>query len=147
MKIVIDTRINAHHESVRKRFDESLFRVLAPPFPKMNLIEFGGIELDMKTHLVLDFLLFKDEWISVVTATKSSDDAFYFVDEGTKLPFFLRRWYHKHHIIRVSDQESIIQDCIHFQTPYLLLDILMYPAMFLQFLWRKPIYKRFFNAQ
>ncbi len=145
MKIVINTKVQADYKTVFEGFNENLFTALAPPFPKMHLMEFGGTTLGMQTYLILDFVFFKEEWISVVTEEGTSDQELYFVDEGTKLPFFLAYWHHEHRIIKEAEGETIIQDFIVFKTPNFILDFLMYPALFFQFLWRKPIYKRIFN--
>ena len=48
-------------------------------------------------------------------------------------------------IRRRGDQADIIDD-IHFEGRIPLLTVLMYPLLYLQFLYRKPIYRRYFNA-
>jgi ligand-binding SRPBCC domain-containing protein len=67
-----------------------------------------------------------------------------FVDVGTKLPFFLSEWTHRHRIIKKSDQESIIMDDISYSGGGVVLSLLLYPALWLQFVYRRPIYKKWF---
>lgn len=145
LKIILSTKVQQDYHQVYKGFDESLFRALTPPIPKVNLIRFGGTQVGKKTHLVLNFVFFKDEWISIVTEEGETEEQIFFIDEGKKLPFFLRYWHHEHRLLKTPENKTVIQDIILFKTPTWLTDILFYPALFLQFVWRIPIYKRIFN--
>jgi ligand-binding SRPBCC domain-containing protein len=44
-----------------------------------------------------------------------------------------------------DDEGTIIIDDITFRTPSILTDYLFYPLLYLQFLYRKPIYKKVFR--
>lgn len=94
--------------------------------------------------LELNFILFKQVWNSDIIDQQTTDDEIYFIDQGTKLPFFLKAWHHKHRLIR-QGTGTVIADEITFRTPNSLLDYVMYPLMWAQFAYRKPIYKRVFN--
>jgi ligand-binding SRPBCC domain-containing protein len=62
------------------------------------------------------------------------------------LPFFLSYWQHTHRIRRQGEHTAITDD-IQFKTPFLLFDFLMYPVLYAQFLYRKPVYKRLFGSR
>jgi len=145
LKIVLSTKVQQDYRQVYEGFDENLFTSLTPPMPKVHLMEFGGTQIGKETHLILDFVFFKDEWISTVTEEGKCEEQIFFIDEGKKLPFFLKYWHHEHRLFKTAENETIIQDYILFKTPSWLTDILFYPALFLQFAWRIPIYKRIFS--
>lgn len=143
MNIKISTKVNQSLLKVWEGFNLELFSTLAPPFPPVKVKEFGGCLKGDKVHLELNFLLFKQDWISDITDQKRTESEIYFIDEGTKLPFFLSYWKHKHRLLKDEDGTNIIDE-ISFKTPTVLTDYLFYPLMYLQFLYRKPIYKRVF---
>jgi ligand-binding SRPBCC domain-containing protein len=92
----------------------------------------------------LNFILFKQDWISDIIDQNALESEIYFVDEGSKLPFFLSYWKHRHRMIK-DGKGTIIIDDITFKTPSILSDYLFYPLMYLQFLYRKPIYQKVFS--
>ena len=144
MKINIETKVNQNLQTVWKGFDLTLFKKLSPPFPPVEIIEFGGCMKRDKVHLRLNFLLFKQDWISDIIDQQATDQEIFFIDEGSKLPFFLAEWHHKHRMVK-DGSGTIIKDEITFKTPTLLTDYIFYPLMYLQFLYRKPIYRKIFN--
>jgi ligand-binding SRPBCC domain-containing protein len=144
MRIIISTTVNQHFLDVMKGFNEDLFRSLSPPFPPVKLLRFDGSKKGDLVSLELNFFLFKQVWTSEITEDFSGEREIYFVDKGVKLPFFLGTWEHKHRIINRGDSETEIRDEITFQGSSQLLTPLLYPILFLQFLYRKPIYKRIF---
>ena len=144
MKINIETKVNQSLQNVWKGFDLTLFKKLSPPFPPVEIIEFGGCMKGDKVHLRLNFLLFKQDWISDIIDQQTTDQEIFFIDEGSKLPFFLSAWHHKHSMVK-DGSGTIIKDEITFKTPTLLTDYIFYPLMYLQFLYRKPIYRKIFN--
>jgi ligand-binding SRPBCC domain-containing protein len=146
MHIKISTRVESPLQEVRAGFTEDLFLSLNPPFPPVKLQEFGGCETGDRVALELNFLLFRQQWVSDITHHEESDQKWLFVDEGTKLPFFLKSWQHRHVVEARVDGAEIIDD-IRFTTGTFLTDFLMYPALLLQFLYRKPIYKKIFKRK
>ncbi|NMM46946.1 hypothetical protein [Marinigracilibium pacificum] len=143
MKIVIKTKVESSLADVERKFDRNLFVKLSPLFPKLNLLRFDGIGKGGVTQLLLDFILFSQEWVSINTHSVSSSKGFYFIDVGKKLPFPLKNWRH-HHII-YSEESTVIVDRISYSTRSLILDLLMYPAMWLMFYLRKLAYKKYFK--
>lgn len=144
MKLTIETPVEQGYLDVKKGFNESLFKRLSPPFPPVKLLRFDGSEKGNLVSLELNFLLFKQKWTSEITEDKTTDLEFYFVDEGIELPFFLKKWKHKHWVISTGIG-SIIRDEITYEAPFGLMTWLLYPALWLQFVYRKPIYKKIFR--
>jgi ligand-binding SRPBCC domain-containing protein len=144
LKIRIQTTVNQSFQQVWTGFDESLFNRLAPPFPPVKVVRFDGCLTGQVVDLELNFIVFKQNWTSHIIDQQESETEIYFIDKGTKLPFFLSFWEHKHRIIK-NGEGTIIADEITFQTPFLLTNYLMYPLLWTQFLYRKPIYKKAFD--
>ena len=113
--------------------------------PPVKLLRFDGTQVGDEVHLELNFLFFRQRWVSRITESQVVKGEIFFVDEGTQLPFFLSRWRHRHRILDRAGGAVIIDE-IDFQAPNRLLEFLLLPALYLQFLYRKPIYKRFFRA-
>lgn len=144
MKLTIRTSLNCPLATVWAGFDRDLFNRLSPPFPPVRVLRFDGCMTGDMVSLELNFILFKQVWNSDIIDQQATDDEIYFIDQGTKLPFFLKAWHHKHRLIR-QGEGTVIADEITYQTPYRLLDYVMYPLMWAQFAYRKPIYRRVFN--
>jgi ligand-binding SRPBCC domain-containing protein len=145
MQIHISTVVSLPPEAVWKGFTAELFTALTPPFPPVRLLRFDGSMPQDEVHLELNFIFFKQRWISIISEQQQSTQEIYFVDKGTTLPFFLKTWEHKHRLV-AHGQGTLIIDQISFSSPWWLSELLLFPALYLQFLWRKPIYKRYFKA-
>ncbi len=145
MRLIISTPVNSTPMQVFRQFDQSLFLKLAPPFPPVKLIRFDGCRQGDVVSLQLNFLLFKQTWTSSITEQETTTEAIWFVDQGTQLPFFLTFWNHKH-LIQKTEAGSEIVDEITFQSPWFLPEFLLYPVLWLQFVYRKPIYKKVFGG-
>lgn len=145
MKIQIKTKVEASLQRVKEGFTKDLFLSLNPPFPPVKLVQFDGCEAGDKVVLELNFILFKQKWISDIVKDQETNESWYFIDVGSKLPFFLRKWKHQHGVEK-SISGSIIIDDINFSTGFILTDLLMLPLLYFQFLYRKPIYKKRFRV-
>lgn len=143
MKIKISTRIEAKLQTVKEGFNEQLFLSLNPPFPPVRLLKFGGCQQGDRVVLELNFILFKQCWESIIVEDRLSADNWTFIDEGVRLPFGLKHWRHRH-IVRKLDSGSVIIDDISYQTGTLIMDVLFYPAFYLLFIYRRPVYKKHF---
>lgn len=144
MRITIPVRVRQPPEVVWANFDETLFRKLSPAFPPAKLLRFDGSMPGDEVHVELNFGLFRQTWVSVITEQRETADEIYFVDEGVKLPFFLRFWRHKHRILRDGTGSCIVEE-IDYRTPFLPMDYPMYPVLYGQFASRKPVYQRIFG--
>jgi ligand-binding SRPBCC domain-containing protein len=145
MHLLLKTRVNQPLTTVWQGFDSSLFDRLSPPFPPVDVIRFDGCLKGDVVHLRLNFLLFRQDWISLIVDQQTTDNEIYFVDQGTRLPFFLAYWQHHHRLLRNSNGGTIVIDDIVFRTPFRFTDLLIYPLLWLLFAYRKPIYKRTFK--
>jgi ligand-binding SRPBCC domain-containing protein len=68
----------------------------------------------------------------------------WFTDEGQELPPSLRGWRHRHLVAKRGTQATI-HDIIDYRTGSRLLDLLLYPFLWAQFAYRKPVYRRVFR--
>ncbi|MFY0599832.1 MAG: hypothetical protein JXR03_09175 [Cyclobacteriaceae bacterium] len=146
MRIRVKTTVGQNVQSVKDRFSQDLFLALNPPFPKVDLLAFGGCKKGDVVSLKLYFPFFSQIWTSHITEDSASEDQWLFVDEGVELPFFLKKWKHNH-IVEKSDKGSAIIDDIEFSSGLLLVDLILYPGLMAQFLYRKPIYRRWFKQK
>ena len=150
MHLILQTRVASSVQQVWAGFDRQLFDQLSPPFPPVDVVRFDGCLKGDLVHLRLNFLIFKQDWISLIVdqqtlTTANGTEEIFFIDQGTQLPFFLAYWHHRHRLLHDADDRTIIVDDITFRTPFWLTDYLFYPLLWLQFAYRKPIYRRIFG--
>ncbi|WP_421977414.1 SRPBCC family protein [Roseivirga seohaensis] len=146
MKIKISTKVEQDLTNVKDGFNESLFIRLSPPFPKVELNRYDGCKSGDIVGLTLNFFLFKQEWISKIIDQTETEQRFDFIDIGIKLPVFFNSWKHKH-IMEQQEAGTMIVDDIEYSTPFLLLNYILYPLIYFQFLYRKPIYRKWFKKR
>jgi len=140
MNITLKSKVIGDFTEVYNRFDRNLFSYLLPP--GAQLIEFGGSKKGDFVHLKLPLA---GEWISEITENGISACACYFIDEGRKLPFPLKKWKHKH-ILHKAGKSTIIEDNMTFSTGNVITDLLFYPVLLFSFLPRLWQYKSYFKA-
>jgi ligand-binding SRPBCC domain-containing protein len=145
MKLELKTSVSAPIRTVWESFDKSLFKKLSPPFPPVKIIRFDGCYKGDSVTLELNFLIFRQLWTSLIIDQETEKDEIFFVDKGIKLPFFLKYWKHKHRLLRDGEGTTIVDE-IEYRTPFAFLDRLMYPLLWAQFAYRKPIYRKVFAA-
>jgi len=145
MKILIATEVEENYKTVFARFDKDLFLALKPPLIQLNLTRFDGCHTGDKVEIILGILGIKQNWNALIVDQQETDQEIYFVDEGTVIPPPIKHWRHRHGIEKISEDRTRIIDDIEFSTGLKLLDLLMYPVMYLQFWYRKPVYKRYFS--
>lgn len=146
MKIALSTKVESSLKTVKEGFNQDLFLKLSPPFPLVKLLRFDGCLTGHQVWIELNFILFKQRWDALIVDHKESEEEFYFIDEGTKLPFFLKSWKHKH-ILNSSAGNCYVTDQINYSTGTILTDLLIFPLLWLQFVYRKPIYRKHFRSQ
>jgi ligand-binding SRPBCC domain-containing protein len=148
MHVTLRTPVRQSPAQVMAGFDRALFLRLAPPFPKLQLLRFDGCHRGDVVEIELQTGPLRQRWTSLITDDgQLPDGTHYFIDEGQKLPAPLRFWRHRH-LIEPDPRGtgSIVVDALEYRTASPLLDALLYPAMWAQFAYRKPIYRRVFNA-
>ncbi|MCS6832331.1 MAG: hypothetical protein NZ521_02050 [Flammeovirgaceae bacterium] len=139
-KFSIATKVNSPLQVVWKKFDRNLLEQLRPLFPKTRILHFD----EKFVSLELDFVLFKQQWVSLITERLEEIDKCYFVDKGVQVPFFLKHWHHKH-LLLSTESGTLIVDEITYEARRAWLDGIIYPLLYLQFWMRKPIYRRYFQ--
>jgi ligand-binding SRPBCC domain-containing protein len=144
MNLTLKTKVNQNYKKVFPQFNQKLFLALKPPFLPVKLDRFDGSNKDNQVHMTINLIFIKEKWITVITEEGEKENELYFIDEGTVLPFFLKKWKHKHRIIK-DGEESVIIDDIYYETPNILFDLFFYCVFFIQFLYRKPVYKKYFK--
>jgi len=148
MRLTVQSKVGQNYKQVFEGFTESLFLRLNPPFPKVRLLKFDGCKKGDQVVIELNFLLFKQIWESDIIDFQESTEEIFFIDHGVRLPFFLKEWRHKHRIVRVkgnTEDHTLIIDDIEYNCPFWLPNFLMYIPLYLQFLYRRPIYKKVFG--
>ena len=144
MRVKIQTKVEKNYSEVFQGFDIHLFMKLKPPLVGLNVIRFDGCKAGDIIHVVINFPGIKKEWISEITENAENSNEKYFVDEGKVLPKPLRYWKHRH-VIQKSIDSSVIIDDISYSTKSKILDFMLFPLIFLQFFYRKPVYKSYFR--
>ena len=145
MKFCIKTSLLQSKDIVVSGFNKSLFDAVSPPFPPVKVIRYDGSQTGNIVELELNFFVFKQRWVSQIRDHGETKQTTWFIDEGTTLPFFLTYWRHTHKIHK-TQTGSVIEDHVEFKS-YPILDILLFPLLYLQFLYRIPRYRAFFNRQ
>ncbi len=144
MKLVLKTKVNQNYRKVFPQFDLKLFLALKPPFLPVKLDRFDGSKKNNQVHMTINLIFKKEKWITIIIDEGRKENELYFIDEAKVLPFFLTNWIHKHRIIK-NGNGSIIIDDIFFKTPNVIFDIVFYIIFLIQFLYRKPVYKKYFK--
>ena len=146
MRVILRTAVAQGPAQVMAGFTRELFLALAPPFPRLKLVRYDGSRTGDVVEIELDALVKKLPWTSRITDDGVlPDGTHYFVDEGQRLPPPLRYWRHRHLIEPGPRGGSVIVDNLEYRTAFRALDALLYPAMWAQFTWRRPIYRRWFR--
>ncbi|WP_035565161.1 SRPBCC family protein [Hymenobacter sp. IS2118] len=147
MHVTLRTAVAQPPAQVMAGFTRELFVALAPPFPRLRVLRFDGCRTDDRVEIELDTLVKRLPWTSLITDHGTlPDGTHFFVDEGKTLPPPLRFWRHRHLLEPGPNGTCVIVDALEYRTASPLLDALLYPAMWAQFAWRKPIYRRWFRV-
>lgn len=145
MNIYLCTVVEQSFDRVAQGFDRELFQALKPPLMQLTLKQFDGCKKGDTVHLQMGIGPIKQEWISLITYDHLTENQFKFIDEGTVLPPPLKEWKHQHIVNALEVGGSDIIDLIDYSTGKKWLDVLIYPAMYLLFWLRKPIYRKYFH--
>ncbi len=113
----------------------------------MEVLRFDGCTTGDRVHLrlTLPIIKLKQDWQSEITEHGESDDECFFVDEGRKLPFFLRYWKHRHVIRKHPDGGAVIVDDITYKAPVPGMGLVLYPKLRADFRARGPVYQEVFG--
>lgn len=143
MKIVIKTKIPKNFLDIYSKFDQKLFEALSPPLMKVLVDRFDGCNKGDEVHLSMTlFGVIGQRWISLITRQEINENEAFFIDEGSLLPPPLKSWKHIHRINKIDENSSHVIDDIEYTTGNAMLDLLIFPALYSMFYFRKPVYKR-----
>lgn len=146
MHVLLRTAVVQPPAAVMAGFTRELFVALAPPFPQLTVKRFDGCCRGDRVEIELNTLVARLPWTALITDHGvQADGTHFFVDTGQVLPPPLRFWRHRHLIEPGPDGGSVIVDDLEYRTASPALDALLYPAMWAQFAWRRPIYRRWFR--
>ena len=146
MHLLLRTHVAAAPAQVWAGFTRQLFLDLAPPFPPFRLLRFDGCHRGDEVHLELGAGPFRQLWTSLIIDHGTlPDGTYFFVDEGHTLPKPLRFWRHRHLLQPAPEGGTFIVEDLEYRSPFRWLDVLLYPAVWAQFAWRRPIYRRYFG--
>ncbi len=147
MRFQIKTRVKGGHREVFHGFDHNLLLQLSPPGFKLELLHAQDPqEPDSFIRLRMTiFGLVKQEWENDFSHYELGSRECHFVDEGRIMPFPIRKWRHDHRVLADGATHAIINDDVTFKTVFFLLDWLLFPVLWLQFRYRRPIYRRVFG--
>lgn len=147
MKLAVESNVKGvNPEEVYSLFDVELLCALSPPFMKPQPLVHEGNHLGAQLVLRLKNPLFSSVWKGHVTEEKHTENEIYFVDEGIEMPFGMTAWRHKHRIIR-APFGTLIRDEVEFNTKNGLLTALLMPGVWLQLIYRKPLYEKIIKAR
>ncbi|MBX0291836.1 hypothetical protein K3G63_15395 [Hymenobacter sp. HSC-4F20] len=147
MRFYLRTPVATSPKQVWQGFSRKLFLDLAPPFPPFRLRRFDGCQRGDEVHIELGTSRLHYPWTALITDHGVlADGTYYFVDEGQQLPPPLRFWRHRHLLQPAPDGGTYIVEDLEYHTGGRLLDALLYPLVWAQFAWRRPIYRRWFGT-
>lgn len=145
MQLTVRTKVPQPYLKVKEGFDEKLFTRLNPPYPRVKLQHFDGCRKGDIVDMNLQFGFTDQRWESLITDDDTTNSYFFFQDEGRQLPFFLKSWKHQHWVKKIDEESSQIVDHVHYSTGHYLSDLLLYPILKTQFLYRQPVYRKMFS--
>lgn len=144
MRIRIKTQVDENYKTVFKKFDHALFMALKPPLISLDLHKFEGCHQGDKVEMTLQLLGVAQSWKALIVEHEETADYIYFIDEGVEIPTPLKSWRHKHMLENVGEEKTNIIDDIHYTAGNKLMDTLLYPILYMQFWYRKPVYRKYF---
>lgn len=147
MKILFETHIQRPFQEVRDGFNQQLFNELKPPGAKVDVLRFDGCKTGDEIHLDLHVLTSTKRWVSLITDDKTTDEGWYFVDEGKLLPWPLSSWRHVHRVQKLNDTSCKIIDDIHYQCSPEYITPFVAPVLWLAFSIRPYRYKQYFGKR
>lgn len=142
-RLLFKTQVPASLEEVKKGFNLQLFEALKPPVVNLKVERFDGCQKGDEVHLKVGLGIMLP-WISHITDDQESPDQWYFIDEGHRMPPPLKKWKHIHKVVR-NDQGCQIIDDINYSCGNVIVDKIMRPILYLQFVTREGVYQKIFG--
>lgn len=143
-KLTQEVLVQAPFDKVKQGFNQDLFTSLTPPFIDVVVRHYQGEKTGDTLSLELGLGPIKMFWEGKIIDHGEGEDFWYFIDEGTKLPFPLKYWHHEHRLEKINDKLTKIIDRVHYQAN----NVLCLPALSMQlklmFWQRKKQYREYF---
>ena len=146
MRILIETKVERNAAEVFAGFNRELFEYLMPPSFLAVADVYQGEDPGCRVRVRFKWPIASVMEVEIVERQLQNNES-YFVDEGRKLPFPLKKWRHKHWVKCAGEGHSIIVDDIEFDGGYFWMNLLLYPVLYLAFYLRKPKYQSYFRPQ
>jgi ligand-binding SRPBCC domain-containing protein len=143
-ELQFQTTVSLPIDQVKKRFNEDLFRFLAPWFPKVTIQQYDGQEPGNLVWVRLNFLLFEWSWKSLIREKKETSSMLEFIDVGLEIPPFLSEWTHTHRL-ESNGNQTIITDHIQWKPGRFWPEILVHFLLWGQFRSRPALYRSWFH--
>lgn len=146
MKLTLRTAVRGDHASVYAQFTKELLLKLTPPGMKLEMVRYDEpTEVGSIVHLKMSMLgVIKQEWYMHIIEKVEEKDQSWFIDEGIRLPGFLKSWQHKH-LVQQEGDHAVIVDAVTYSGRNAVLSYLLYPVIWMQFAIRKPYYRKHFG--
>ncbi len=128
-------------EEIMGIFDFSFLSELSPPMMKPEAVVYEGNRPGAKIHFRLKTPFGKKDWKGEINGYGETPDEIWFSDEGKEIPFGIKTWHHKHRLIK-TEYGTKIRDEVEVTFKNALLTPLLAPGIWLQFLYRKPLYSK-----
>ena len=144
MKILLKSRVKKDFHRVVSGYNEALFRFLMPPLGLLRLLRYDGQNPGDIVHLRFGIPLINDFKVVIRNAWTSPKE-YRCADRGLVMPFGIRFWQHTHRVVSLNENNTALIDLIEFKTDWWLLDLLIYPLLFLFFLPRTWQYARYYK--
>ena len=142
MKFVVESKIrDVNIRDVYRVFDFRLLAKLSPPFMKPEAKLYEGNKPGHQLYFIIHTPIGGYPWKGKVTEENISENEIYFVDEGIDMAFGMSAWKHKHRLIK-TDTGTLVRDEVYFDTKNPLWKYVLLPGVWLQFLYRKPLYEK-----
>ena len=142
MKFVVESKIrDVNIQDVYSVFDFRLLAALSPPMMKPEAKLYEGNKHGDQLHFLIRTPIGRFPWKGKVTEENISENEIYFVDEGIEMAFGMRAWKHKHRLIK-TNEGTLIRDEVFFDTKNPVLKYVLLPGVWMQFLYRKPLYEK-----
>lgn len=143
MNLLFKTTVSRNYKLVAEGFTAKLFLYLTPAWLPGKLIRFDGCDKGNEVHIELGHP--RLYWVSEITEARMSEESWYFIDEGKVLPWPLKKWRHRHAVVKLSEDESQIVDDIEYHCANKFLEKSIYPMIYSMFSIRPARYKKFFK--
>ena len=131
------------YDIVCEQFNNLEFVKYLTQFQPVKVLKWDGINNGCEA--IFKIWLFKWHVFSVVHDNyNKQENCLSFYDNGTKLPFGIINWNHKHQI-EINGKSVVIFDNLKFEHNNLLLALLLYPILISPILIRKILYPLYFK--